>query len=98
MNLNFERWLEVDFTKSMTIIEERAWLAFVKVVNHFLANKQTKNYREKVNEVLSSFELFGRNMSIKGHFLFSVIDEQENAFIKTLRLWKNTIKGAGICT
>ena len=64
-----------EFTKSMTNIEKRAWLAFVEVVNNFLGNKKAENYREIVNEMLSSFELHGCNMSIKIHFLFSHLDQ-----------------------
>ena len=64
-----------EFTRSMTNIEKRAQLAFVEVVNNLLGNKKAENYREVVNEMLSSFEVHGCNMSIKIHFLFSHLDQ-----------------------
>ena len=60
-----------EFTYSMTRTEKRAWLSFVQVVENFLGNKQSKNVREIVHEMLTSYHLLGWNMSIKVHFLFS---------------------------
>ena len=50
---------------------EKSMQAFVDVVNKFLRNRKADHYMEIVNELLASFELYGCNMSIKIHVLFS---------------------------
>ena len=81
----------------MNPIEARAWMAFTNVIRDFLANKQTDNYKELVAELLSSFQDWECNMSIKVRFLKShldsfpenlgsVSDEQEERFHQDIKL------------
>ena len=55
--------------------EVRAWKAFVEVINIFLGNKKADNYKDLLQELLSSFEGLGCNMSIKVQFFKSYADK-----------------------
>lgn len=64
-----------NFVSSMSSKEARAWKAFVEIINNFLGNKKADNYQDLLQELLSSFEALGCNMSIKLHYLKSHADK-----------------------
>jgi len=49
--------------------DRRAWDAFENVCSNFLGNKNSENYVEIMQELLSSYRALGCNMSLKLHFL-----------------------------
>jgi len=51
--------------------EQRAWHAFREMVTSFLGNRRADNYKDLVEELLSSYQKLGCNMSVKIHFLSS---------------------------
>ena len=53
---------------------QRAWHAFREVVTGFLGNRRTDNYKDLVEELLSSLQKLGCNTSMKIHFLSSHLD------------------------
>jgi hypothetical protein len=66
------------YTDTMTEIEEDAWNAFKKVVKKFLGNIKNPlyvpSYKEIVRNMLDKFKLLCCNMSLKLHFLASLLD------------------------
>ena len=62
------------FERIITGNEQRAWHAFREVVTGFLGNRRAGNYEDLVEELLSSYQKLGCNMSMKIHFLNSHLD------------------------
>ena len=63
----------------MNEIEKEAWQAFRDVVNGFLGNERSQNYKELVKKLIKSYKNMGCRMSVKLHFLCSYLDFfQEN--------------------
>lgn len=62
------------FVTIMTEKERAAWLSFKSVVENFLGNHKSENYRELVVEMLKNYEKLGCLMSYKLHFLDSHLD------------------------
>jgi hypothetical protein len=62
------------FERIITGDEQRAWHAFREVVTGFLGNRRADNYKDLVEELLSSYQKLGCNMSLKIHFLSSHLD------------------------
>ena len=60
---------------SMASKETRAWKALTEVIKHFLGNKKAENHKYLLEELLSSSEEMGCNMSIKLHYLKSHADK-----------------------
>jgi len=58
----------------ITSNEQRAWHAFQEVVTGFLGNRRADKYKDLVEELLSSYQKLGCNMSMKIHFLNSHLD------------------------
>ena len=54
--------------------EQRTWHAFREVVTSFLGNRRADNYKDLMEELLSSYQKLGCNMSLKIHFLSSHLD------------------------
>ena len=92
------------FTSSMNDLEKDAWNSFVAVVNNFLENKKSENYKDIVETVLTHFHRLGSNMSIKLHFINShldgfpvnvgnVSDEQGERFHQDLKIMKQRYQG-----
>lgn len=54
--------------------EKKAWDDFRLVAKNFLGNKRSDNYAELIENMLSSFQKLGCNMSLKIHFLHSHLD------------------------
>lgn len=65
---------DTNFMKTMSEPEASAWRAFVEVVQNFLGNHKSDNYKDLVANLISTFGEIGANMSIKMHFLFSHLD------------------------
>ena len=63
-----------EFPSSMSKEEFFAGDAFVKAVKNFFGNKKASTYKERLTNLLSSFEDIGAKMSIKVHFLHSHLD------------------------
>ena len=59
----------------MTSKKTRAWKALTEVIKNFLGNKKAGNHKDLLEELLSSFEEMGCNMSIKLHYLKSYADK-----------------------
>lgn len=59
---------------TMTVIEKNAWQAFRSIVNGFLGNNKSENYRELADNLIQCYGRLGCRMSIKMHYIFSHID------------------------
>lgn len=55
----------------MAKVEKDAWIAFVKLTQHFLVNKGAFNYIQLINNLLDKLQKLNIKMSIIVHFLFS---------------------------
>lgn len=55
----------------MAKVEKDAWVAFVKLTQHFLVNKGAFNYIQLINNLLDKLQELNIKMSIIVHFLFS---------------------------
>ena len=62
------------FGLHQTTKESTAWKCFVDVVNGFLGNHKSPDWKGLVDALLRSFHELGANMSVKVHYLFSHID------------------------
>ncbi|GBL75698.1 hypothetical protein AVEN_155005-1 [Araneus ventricosus] len=49
--------------------EKQVWDAFYQVSTNFLGNDKAENYKDLVEDMLTLFQDFGCNMSLKIHFL-----------------------------
>jgi hypothetical protein len=92
------------FTNSMNDVEKDAWNSFVAVINNFLGNNKSENYKDLVETLLANFHRLGCNMSIKLHFLNShldgfpenlgdVSDEQGERFHQDLKIMEERYQG-----
>jgi hypothetical protein len=54
--------------------EEAAWNAFRHVATGFLGNVKAVNFRKLVEDLITSYEKLGCNVSLKTHFLHSHLD------------------------
>ena len=64
-----------DFIGSMNPQKTLAWQAlFIDAARNFLGNSRSKNYMKIVNNLIAKSLGIGANMSIKAHFLFSILD------------------------
>lgn len=55
----------------MAKVEKDAWVAFVKLTQHFLVNKGAFNYIQLINNLLDKLQKLNIKMSIIVHFLFN---------------------------
>lgn len=55
----------------MAKVEKDAWVAFVKLTQHFLVNKGAFNYIQLINNLLDKLQKLNIKMSIFVHFLFN---------------------------
>ena len=58
----------------MTTREAEAWKAFRAVLQNFLGNKRSDDYKLLVNNLMEKYENMGCHMSLKLHFLHSHLD------------------------
>ena len=63
--------LDCDFEKSLTNIERQTCLPVKTVINNFLGNRKSKNYKHLVNIMLQNFQEMKVNMSLKIHIVHS---------------------------
>ena len=63
-----------NFRPKLNAAERRAWDAFTNICSNFLGNTKSENYKEIVEELVSSYHAMGCNMSLKLHFLDSHLD------------------------
>ena len=63
-----------EFINSMTALEKNAWLSFKSVVENFLGNNKSVDYKDKIKEMLNNYKKLGCLMSLKLHFLESHVD------------------------
>ena len=63
------------FLNSMNKTERQAWLSFVSVVENFLGNTKSDDYRNIIETMLENYHKLGCNMSIKVHFLNSHLEQ-----------------------
>ena len=59
---------------SLNSEEKNGWIAFSKVVNNFLGNSKSPEYKEIVKTLLDSFHKLRCNMSVKVHFLHNHLE------------------------
>lgn len=62
------------FQNTMTQDESEAWSSFVEVIDDFLGNNKSPNYKEIVAKMVQNYKKLGCNMSVKLHFLDSHVD------------------------
>jgi hypothetical protein len=62
------------FVPKMEEIEKKAWKSFKEVVQNFLSNHQSPNYKSLVEDMLINFKNLGCRMSVTVYFLNSHLD------------------------
>jgi len=62
---------EKQFDEDLNETERNAWLSFKRICKDFLGNHKAANYQDVVQELLTSYQSMGCNMSLKIHFLES---------------------------
>jgi len=93
------------FERIITGDEQRVWHAFREVVTGFLGNRRADNYKDLIEELLSSYQKLGCNMSMKIHFQSSHLDFRRTVVLlvtstvkvstRTLQQWRADTKGNG---
>ena len=63
-----------DFSTKLNSTERRAWKTFENICRNFLGKEKAENYREIVQELISSHSAMGCSMSLKLNFLYSHLD------------------------
>lgn len=63
-----------EFIELLSVVEKRAWIATINVIQNFLGNKKADNYVEIVREMISAYRDMKVNMSLKIHFLANHLD------------------------
>jgi hypothetical protein len=63
-----------DFSTKVNSTERRAWKASENACRNFLGNDKEENYSETVQELISSHNTMGCNMSLKLYFLHTHLD------------------------
>ena len=58
----------------MNVNERDAWLSFKNVVENFLGNHKSDNFKKLVSDLLKNYKKMGCLMSYKVHFLLSHLD------------------------
>jgi len=59
------------FNEDLNETESNAWLSFKRICKDFLGNHKAANYQDVVQDLLTSYQAMGCNMSLKVHFLES---------------------------
>ena len=96
-----------ELTSKITVTEAAAWKTFRDVVENFLGNKHSSDYKILVNNLMEEYEKMGCRMPLKMHFLHSHLDfffvriwetlvkNTVKDFTRILLKWKEGIKGGG---
>ena len=99
--------LDYDFEKSLPDLERQIWLSVKSVINNFLGNTKSRNYKHMVSTMLQNFQEMKVNMLLKIHILHShleffpenlvaVSDEHGKDFIKKSLKLKRGTKVSGV--
>ena len=59
------------FDEDLNETERNAWLSLKRICEDFLGNHKGAKYQDVVQDLLTSFQAMGCNMSLKIHFLES---------------------------
>jgi hypothetical protein len=59
------------FDEDLNETERNAWLSVKRICKDFLRNHKAVNYKDVVQDLLTSYKAMGCNMSLKIHFLES---------------------------
>lgn len=62
------------FDGHLSSVERDAWYSFKAVVENFLGNNKSEDFKEIVSNLLRNYHRMGVNMSLKIHFLHSHLD------------------------
>ena len=62
------------FDEDLNQTERNAWLSFKRICKDFLGNHKSVNYQDIVQDLLTSYQTMGCNISLKIHFLESHLD------------------------
>jgi len=57
------------FDEDLNETERNSWLSFKRICMDFLGNHKSVNYQDVVQDLLTSYEAMGSNMSMKIYFL-----------------------------
>lgn len=63
-----------DFKDYLTRDQKAAWISFEAVIEGFLGNYRSPNYRELIANLLENYRKIGAHLSLKMHFLKSHLD------------------------
>ena len=63
-----------EFIETISSVERNGWIAFSQVVNNFLSNTKSSEYKEIVKTLLDTFHKRGCNMSVEVHFLHNHLE------------------------
>ena len=63
-----------NFVLSLNVIEKAAWISFKSVVDNFLGNKKSPDYREIIGNMIENYRQLDCRMSLKLHFMHSHLD------------------------
>lgn len=66
--------IDTGFDQILNDSELRAWKAVRAVVQNFLGNHRSHDYKNLIKEMLDAYQALGVNMSLKIHFLHSHLD------------------------
>ena len=73
-----------EFGKAMTPVEKKSCIELKNVLNGFLGNTKSPNFKTLVSNMLQSFRNLGCNMSLKLHFLFNPLDYFPNLHLGSI--------------
>jgi len=59
----------IKFDEDLNGNERNAWLSFKRICNYFVGNHKAANYRNVVQDLLTSYKAMGCNINLKIHFL-----------------------------
>jgi hypothetical protein len=65
---------DATFESTVSATQNAAWQVFIYVITTFLGNKKGPNYASIVNKMLDALKDLCCNMSLKIHFLKSLLD------------------------
>lgn len=63
-----------EFYNTLNVDQKKCWKSFEAVINGFLGNNKSQNYRQLVADMLKNYEKIGAHLSLKMHFLKSHLD------------------------
>jgi hypothetical protein len=72
------------FDEDLNETERNAWLSFKRICKDFLGNHKAANYQDVMQDMLTSYEAVGCNMSPKIHFLQSHLDFSQKISAKSV--------------